>query len=256
MNQMALRIVGLLAIWSLATTARGGLFTWSGSQTLPDGNPSGVAYQNNWTFGPGLEVTDVSLTFSISGGWNGDLYAYLTHVPSGDGAGESLVLLNRVGVGNDSGALYIFGYSGDGFDNITLRDDGLSPVGNIHNYGGSTLNSTLTAGSHWNPDGQAVNPLGDPLNFSASGGSDTFSSKFGSINPSGTWTLFFADLSSGGQATLTGWSLNIEAVPEPVNVALGIFGGVVGSAILVRSKPVRRRIQRWRAAAAAWMDAV
>lgn len=41
----------------------------------------------------------------------------------------------------------------------------------------------------------------------------------------GTWTLFFADeVSGGGQATLTGWSLDLTAVPEPANVAMVIFG--------------------------------
>lgn len=40
----------------------------------------------------------------------------------------------------------------------------------------------------------------------------------------GTWTLYFADLSSGGGAsTLNSWSLGITAVPEPVNAALGVF---------------------------------
>ena len=40
--------------------------------------------------------------------------------------------------------------------------------------------------------------------------------------------MFFADTTpGGGQAQLTGWSLDITAVPEPVNVAMGIFGTIV-----------------------------
>jgi hypothetical protein len=46
-------------------------------------------------------------------------------------------------------------------------------------------------------------------------------------NPNGTWTLFFADSSAGHTSTQEGWSLDITAVPEPVNVALAIFGGVL-----------------------------
>ena len=47
------------------------------------------------------------------------------------------------------------------------------------------------------------------------------------MNPNGTWTLFFADVvTSGSSSTLLSWSLDITAVPEPVNVALGIFAGV------------------------------
>jgi hypothetical protein len=36
--------------------------------------------------------------------------------------------------------------------------------------------------------------------------------------------LYFADeVAGGGQAILNGWSLNITAVPEPANLALGLF---------------------------------
>ena len=51
---------------------------------------------------------------------------------------------------------------------------------------------------------------------------------------SGTWTLFMADLSAGGQIPLVSWGLEVSAAPEPVTVALGIFGGVIGSVALVR----------------------
>jgi hypothetical protein len=51
------------------------------------------------------------------------------------------------------------------------------------------------------------------------------SSFFSGYNPNDTWTLFFADTVSGDTTTLNGgWSLDITAVPEPVNVALAIFG--------------------------------
>jgi len=69
---------------------------------------------------------------------DGDIYAYLTH------GSDSLVFLNRVGVANgtEGSPLYKFGYSGGGFGTVTLRDDsGINDYGNIHNYGGTTLNS-------------------------------------------------------------------------------------------------------------------
>ncbi|HTL72003.1 MAG TPA: proprotein convertase P-domain-containing protein [bacterium] len=54
-------------------------------------------------------------------------------------------------------------------------------------------------------------------------------SAFSSQNPNGTWTLFFSDNSAGAQTTLNGWSLDVTAVPEPVNVALALFAaGLVG----------------------------
>jgi hypothetical protein len=60
------------------------------------------------------------------------------------------------------------------------------------------------------------------------------------MDPNGAWTLFFADLSGGGSPTrIQTWELEITAVPEPVNVALGIFGGLFGAGLLwkrVRSR--------------------
>ena len=44
-----------------------------------------------------------------------------------------------------------------------------------------------------------------------------------------------ADTSPGGQTTLEGWSLDITAVPEPVNWALVIFSVGVFGAIATRS---------------------
>jgi hypothetical protein len=56
--------------------------------------------------------------------------------------------------------------------------------------------------------------------FNAAGTLGTFNNS----SANGNWTLFFADTTpGGGQAQLTGWSLDITVVPEPVNVALGCF---------------------------------
>ena len=49
------------------------------------------------------------------------------------------------------------------------------------------------------------------------------------VDPNGIWNLYFADTIGGdGNATLSGWRLNIEPVPE--NVALGAFGGIIALA--------------------------
>jgi hypothetical protein len=52
------------------------------------------------------------------------------------------------------------------------------------------------------------------------------------------------------------WDLGITAVPEPVNVALGIFAGLLVVVMVARSRPVRDQIQRCRVAAVQWVDAV
>jgi hypothetical protein len=80
---------------------------------------------------------------------------------------------------------------------------------------------------------------GTGLNFSVD-----VSSAFTGYNPNNTWTLFFADPNAGGTTTLNGgWSLSVDAVPEPVNVALGIFGGLMGLLALARSQMVKSKFK-------------
>ena len=47
-------------------------------------------------------------------------------------------------------------------------------------------------------------------------------------DPNNFWTLFLADTDPGGQDTLVSWTLTVTPVPEPVNVALVIFGALAG----------------------------
>jgi hypothetical protein len=68
------------------------------------------------------------------------------------------------------------------------------------------------------------------------------------MSPNGTWTLFFADMSGGAESTVVSWGLDITAVPEPANVALGIFGGLFLVAGIWRA---RRNAQNARRLAAA-----
>ena len=56
-------------------------------------------------------------------------------------------------------------------------------------------------------------------------------------DPNGEWALFFADRSPGGTSTVLGWGLEVKAVPQPVNLALGIFG------VLLASFGLRRRFR-------------
>lgn len=48
---------------------------------------------------------------------------------------------------------------------------------------------------------------------------------FDGLNPNDVWTLFLADTSPLGENTLTSWSLDITAVPEPGSVTLLALGG-------------------------------
>ena len=77
---------------------------------------------------------------------------------------------------------------------------------------------------------QSSSPSYDLTSNLSSGANDytlNLSSTFSTYNPNDTWTIFFADTSPGGENTLISWGLNITAVPEPINIALGIFGVAV-----------------------------
>jgi subtilisin-like proprotein convertase family protein len=192
---------------SLAVVA-GMVVAWNASATLaiPDGNPVGVASTINVT---GLSsISTLSLTLNISGGNNGDLYAYLSY------NGNVVTLLNRPGVtGGDP-----LGFTDAGY-NVTVAD------------GNPSLN-TATGGS---PQVSGT--------YSATSG--TLSGFTGS--PDGIWTLFIADLSGGdgsNTSTLNSWYLDINGttVPEPVTGALIVFGMLGAVTQLVAWRARRKSI--------------
>lgn len=61
------------------------------------------------------------------------------------------------------------------------------------------------------------------------------SSSFLTFNPNNTWSLAL-NLPSGNSVenTLQSWSLEIGSVPEPINVALGVFGAVFAAVAVGR----------------------
>jgi len=201
-----------LAIIVASGTAKAALsYNWNSdfnnAGVISDGNAGGWSDTRTVTTSE-TAIGSVNVTLNISGGYNGDLYVYLSH-----GSGFS-VLLNRVGRTADSS----FGYGDAGF-NITLSDlPGVAT--DIHSYGG---NGGAQLTGTYQSDGRNVDPLTavntDPRNSRLSG--------FNNLDPNGSWTLFVADMSGGDQSTVMGWGLEIQAVPEPTNVALGIFGVVV-----------------------------
>lgn len=203
--------VMVLALWAAsapAQTTTNYSFSFSPNLAIPDGNFSGLALSTNLT-GMGSLMTQVTVSLDITGGFNGDLYAYLTG-PTGGFA----VLLNRSGVtaGN------AFGYSDTGF-NVTFDDS--ASYNNIHFYQNVSynLNGDGQLTGTWASDGRAIDPTSSPADFDTTPATATLGS-FADTNPNGTWTLFVADLSSGGQSTLVSWGLGITAVPEPSTWAL------------------------------------
>lgn len=193
--------------------------------TIPDNDPNGLVLSTNLT-GINGTITDVTLGLNTSGGYNGDLYAYLVG-PNGGFA----VLLNRVGVGGGNSS----GYSDSGF-NITLDDS--ASYNNIHYYQNDspTISGGILQGT-WASDGENVDPQGGSVGSAPS--TATLASLDGT-DPDGTWVLFISDLSPGGVSTLNNWTLNIDtlAVPEPATWALVTVGAA--ALLAVRGGMIRR----------------
>jgi subtilisin-like proprotein convertase family protein len=175
---------------------------------VPDGSITGWTDTRALTTGFN-SMTDVNVRLTLSGGYNGDLYAYLVH------SSGFTVLLNRVGLspGNPTG------YSNPGM-NVTF-DDQASGTYDIHFYQ-SQAGYNILGGTAWRPDGRNIDPRSSGATFSATSPTALLGS-FNGINPNGSWTLFLADLSPGAQTTVTSWGLDITgvSVPEPRSLLEG-----------------------------------
>jgi hypothetical protein len=169
--------------------------TFANTGVVPDNNLSGWADSRLVNTMPAGTLQSVAVNLHLTGGWNGDLYAYIVNSVTGFS-----VLLNRVGPGT-------YGY-GDAGMNVTLASVNTFgvPQGNIDSYGGSFIPTGV-----WNPD-PAAN-LG------------SFTSQ------NGTWSLFIADLSGGGVTTVTSWGLQMDivAVPEVETWIAAAFAGAFGA---------------------------
>jgi subtilisin-like proprotein convertase family protein len=120
------------------------------------------------------------------------------------------------------------GYSG-GFYMYLVGPDGLTTVTLLNTPGTSTSGLDITL-----QDGSPAITSGSNLSSGTYAAYGTLGNLDGQT-ADGTWTIYFADLSSGGGSpTLDSWSLGITAVPEPVNGALVIFGICVAGVGAVR----------------------
>jgi len=215
--------LSLLAGLAVATSAHAAVVYTSGTlnTAIPDNTSTGLAATLNVTGTAPVTSVSVSLNLSVpagQAGWFGDLYAYVQH-----GSGLA-VLLNRPGRtdGNDTG--YADGQSAS----LTFADGAAN--GDIHSYRFTLFGDENTALSGpltgtWAPDGRAV----DPGTVLATDPSSATLSQFNGVNPMGTWTLFLADLSGGGQYQLDSWSLtlnDITPVPEPATLGV-VFGAAL-----------------------------
>lgn len=192
-----MKSVSLFALLIMAGTAPAAniiteTFSLSTSAVIPDGDLSGLLQIINPS--TTIDTIDsITMTLNTTGGWNGDMYAYLWH------DGVISVLLNRPG----RTALLPDGSASSGMT-LTLAD---SAATDVHMAPGA-LSGTFQ------PDGRDIHPLSA---FDTSPRTDLLAD-FASHPASGEWRLFIADTATGGQATLTSWSISItgpSSIPEP-----------------------------------------
>ena len=207
------KLITLLGMAMLATTGAFAQTAFSTNITvntaIPDNDPTGLASAFSLS-GFGGTVTNVSVNLNLTGGYNGDLFAYLT------GPGGYAVLLNRVGV---------TGANANGYGDTGLNVTFIGGGGDIHAYGAGsfTSNGAGQVTGTWGADGRNISPFAVGSAFDAAGRTALLES-FNGSNPNGTWGLFIGDYSPGDISTLVGYNVSFTVVPEPGTMALLALG--------------------------------
>ena len=161
------------------------------------------------------------MAVNITGGYNGDLFAYLT------GPGGYAVLLNRVGVTSANP---------NGYGNTGLAVTFLSGGADIHAYGAGsyTTNAAGQLTGNWGVDGRNISPLSLGNAFDLAGRTALLGSFVGA-SPNGTWGLFIGDYANGDISTLLNYSVTLTTVPEPDTLTLMVVGSL---ALLARRRQI------------------
>ena len=196
--------IGILMLVLIAFASRAEVTNLTVSASVntpvPDANPTGISSSVNVS-GMYSGVVSLTVDLNITGGFNGDLYAYLLSPDN-----TIAVLLNRVGM-NSSDSI---GY-GDAGLNITLTAAGY----NIHDY--QNFSPVFSGGQltgNWAPDQRTIDPQSNPSLFDAAPTGNNLNI-FNDTDPNGVWKLFVSDLSGENQSTLVSWGLTVVTVPEP-----------------------------------------
>lgn len=180
--------------------------TFAVGSAIPDNRDTGLLDQRMLVTGID-SIGSIQVTLNFSGGWNGDLYAYIAH---DDGFA---VLLNRIG--KDS-----FDSPGSGSSGLSVTFDDSATNGDIHD---GTFSMGPISGS-WQPDGRTDHP--NSVTSSTANRNALLSSFLGKSGD-GLWEVFVADAAGGDVATFTSWSISLSSssssspIPEPSS-ALGI----------------------------------
>lgn len=144
------------------------------------------------------EITEVTVTLNVTGGWGGDFFAYVVH------SSGYTVLLNRIGRSSTD----LLGNAASGLQ-LTFTDSALTDVHVAPNSASPLIGI-------FQPDGRTA----DPSVALTTSPRTALLSSFNGLAAGGTWTLFVADVSPGDGGTVQSWGLKVTGVPEPATVAL------------------------------------
>jgi subtilisin-like proprotein convertase family protein len=222
---LAVNLVAAGAWAAPVTTTNTFNLTTTGTATIPAGNLTGLLETFSVSGVGSLQsITSVQVFLDIAGGFNGDLYAYLT----GPG-GQRAVLLNRPGVSAVNNNLAGFGDLGL---SMTFTESAIA-AGNVHNYGtlAYNLNGSGQVTGSYIPDGRNINPQSPASAFDTAPTTADLNvfNGLSQNNVNGAWTLFVADVGAGGGSptlNLNDALLTITTVPEPGTTALALTGGL------------------------------
>jgi subtilisin-like proprotein convertase family protein len=229
MKTITIPLTAFVLIFSPTLASAGLVLNKTVDLEIPDFDSNGLISVINVNTG-GKYVQSVEVSLVTSGGWNGDLYAYLQH---SSGATSVLsVLLNRPGrtAGDEAG-------SGTSGMNVVFSD---SASLDLHTAISPSFDQFVTG--TYQPDARAADPSG----VTGSSPRSLFLSGFTGMLADGDWTLFIADLAVGDTATLASWSLSlvtsdspVAAIPEPSEFLLGAVPALMAGLLLMR-----RRVER------------
>jgi subtilisin-like proprotein convertase family protein len=199
------------------------------NKPIPDGNAAGL-HDVRIVSSAIVNLSSVRLNLHVTGEFNGDLYSYVRHIQGG--TTNFCVLLNRVGRTLTNSA----GYADSGLD-VVLDD--AAGQGDIHMYRAVTnLPIGMSLTGTWQPDGRKVD-TDAVLDITPR---TTTLSSFTTTSASGEWTLYLADLASGGTNLLADWALELTGIarptvtwPTPADI---VYGTALGPSQLNASSPV------------------
>jgi len=221
--------VGLLSL-GMAISSQGAV-SWSGTYTFGTANNNVPAANNGVSFGA---FTPTGVTEDT---WNSGTARY-------GASGWGTTFGNYVSfVLTPSPAISGYTLNSLSFTVAPITKMGTTGAGQWAIYSGATLDASGTFNLPANGSTATITPTVS-VNFNSSPLTIRF---YGiAINNGADSDLAFDNVTVGG----------VSPVPEPVNVALGIFGGVFLVGLGVRSRPVRNRLHLMRMAFVQWVDAV